>query len=87
MKKQHYYTDTEIFLYGLSYECPYIRRKDNCPLKDINSLPFKEKVDWIDCLSEDKQRSILEQHSVCIYDRENSCDIMSKNMIDKKNVR
>ena len=73
MQKQHYYTDTEIFLYGLSYECPYLRRKNNCPLIGVDYLPFKEKVDWIDGLSEEKKRSIWDQHLDCLKNRENSC--------------
>lgn len=81
MQKQHYYTDTEIFLYGLSYECPYLRRKNNCPLKGVDSLPFKEKVDWIDGLSEEKKRLIWDQHFDCFKNRENSCESMLKNMI------
>jgi hypothetical protein len=54
-----------IDLYGLSYECPYIIRKDICPLKGIDSLAFNEKVDWIDNLSEERKRSIWEQHRTC----------------------
>ena len=54
-----------INLYGLSFECPYRMRKDNCPLKGIDSLAFREKVDWIDNLSEVRKRSIWEQHRTC----------------------
>lgn len=52
-------------IYGLSYECPYQMRKNDCPLKGIDSLLFQEKVDWIDDLSEERKRSIWEQHLVC----------------------
>ena len=54
-----------INLYGLSYECPYAMRKDSCPLKGNDALTFKEKVDWIDNLSEERKRSIWEQHRTC----------------------
>jgi len=55
----------EINLYGLSYECPYVLKKCNCPLKCVDSLSFQEKVDWIDDLSEESKRSIWEQHIAC----------------------
>jgi len=62
-----------INLYGLSFECPYKMRKNNCPLKGIDSLAFREKVDWLDNLSEERKRSIWEQHIICsqIRTREN----------------
>lgn len=60
------------FLYGLAYECPLFIRIDHCPFSSIQHLSFKEKVDWIDKLSIDKQRSIFNQHLACIKDRENN---------------
>jgi hypothetical protein len=41
-------TDMEIFLYGLAYECPYKRREQDCPFREIESLSFKEKAETID---------------------------------------
>ncbi len=61
----------EINLYGLSYECPYVIRKSNCPLKCVDSFSFQKKVDWIDDLSEERKRSIYEQHITCSQIRNN----------------
>ncbi len=34
-------------IYGLAYDCPHLDRHDDCPLKAIEKLPFKQKVLWI----------------------------------------
>lgn len=52
-------------LYGLAYNCPYLQRKSDCPLKEIDHLPFKAKLDWIDKLCLDKKRAILAHHQGC----------------------
>ncbi len=54
-------------LYGLAYGCPYIERRDNCPFKGIDQLSFKEKVEWIDSMSEEKKKSVYESHLICHY--------------------
>lgn len=59
-------------LYGLAYGCPYIERKDNCPLKVIDQLSFQEKVEWIDRQSEARKKSIYESHLVCHEREENN---------------
>jgi hypothetical protein len=56
-------------LYGLAYACPHIDRKDNCPLKAIELLPFKEKVVWINGLSKEEKEIILEHHKACSIKR------------------
>jgi hypothetical protein len=33
----------KIMLYGLAFDCPYQKRKDDCPLKEIDCLSFIEK--------------------------------------------
>ena len=63
--------ENKFVLYGLAYGCPYIERRANCPLNEIDSLSFARKVDWIDGLSEAKKRSILEIHLQCSQIREN----------------
>jgi len=52
-------------LYGLAYECPTKQRQDDCPLKMMEHLSFKEKVNWINELSKEEKKVILEQHQVC----------------------
>ena len=56
-------------LYGLAYDCPYLQRKDDCPLKEVNHLSFKEKVEWVDRLDTEKKRTILVHHQVCSKNR------------------
>lgn len=52
-------------LYGLAYNCPYLQRKDDCPLKEVDHLSFREKIDWIENLSLGKKKSILIHHQSC----------------------
>ena len=67
----------EINIYGLSYECPYVIGKSNCPLKCVDSLSFQEKVNWINDLSEEIKRSIWEQHIACSHIRNSeSCSVI-----------
>jgi len=33
-------------LYGLAYDYPYFDRQDDCPLKEMEQLPLREKVNW-----------------------------------------
>ena len=56
-------------LYGLAYACPHIDRKDNCSLKAIVLLPFKEKVVWINGLSKEEKEIILAHHKACSIKR------------------
>jgi hypothetical protein len=58
-----------VALYGLAYACPHIDRKDNCSLKAIELLLFKEKVLWINGLSKEKKEFILEYHKACSIKR------------------
>jgi len=57
-------------LYGIAYGCPCIQRKDNCPLKEVEYLSFSEKVIWINGLSNEKIKTILEHHKACSKNRE-----------------
>ena len=52
-------------LCGLAYNCPYLQRKDDCPFNEVDHLSFKEKIEWIENLSQDKKWAILEHHQVC----------------------
>ena len=55
----------ENYLYGLAYNCPAKQRQDDCPLNVMEHLSFKEKVNWINELSKEEKKVILEQHQVC----------------------
>jgi hypothetical protein len=56
-------------LYGLAYSCPYFQRKTDCPFNEIDHLSFPEKIEWIDNLSQDKKKAILEHHQTCSQKR------------------
>lgn len=57
--------DNEGDIYGIAYLCPKLLRNDQCPLNEVDNLSFKEKVIWIEGLSEQKKESILKHHFVC----------------------
>ncbi|MEI6142586.1 MAG: hypothetical protein WCP85_25140 [Mariniphaga sp.] len=56
-------------LYGLAYARPRNDRKDNCPLKTIELLPFKEKEVWINGLSKEEKEIIPAHHNACSIKR------------------
>ena len=56
-------------LYGLTYGCPHLERKVDCPIKEVEHLSFKEKVKWIDHLNNEENNTILEHHQVCSKNR------------------
>jgi len=66
---QSYDGSFDYLLYGLAYECPYQRRKDNCPLMEIDHMHFREKADWIYHLCEEKKRLIFDFHQDCTKKR------------------
>lgn len=55
--------DEENNLYGLAYDCPYIERQVDCPLKQVEHLSFWKKVKWIDYLSDEEKETIMEHSS------------------------
>jgi hypothetical protein len=56
-------------LYGLAFDCPYYDRQDNCPLKEMEQLPLREKVSWINSLSQDEKQKLIEKHWNCSKNR------------------
>ena len=56
-------------LYGLAFDCPYFDRQDDCPLKEIEQLPLREKVNWINSLSQDQKQKVIEKHKNCSKNR------------------
>jgi hypothetical protein len=56
-------------LYGLAFDCPYYDRQDDCPLKEIEQLPLREKVNWINSLSKDRKLKMIEKHKNCSKNR------------------
>ena len=52
-------------LYSIANGCPKGKRDDDCPLLEIDHLSFKEKVEWVIELGEEKKEFILRHHSFC----------------------
>jgi len=49
--------------------CPHLIRHSDCALKQVEHLLFQEKVKWIENLSEEQKKAILEFHLVCSKNR------------------
>lgn len=64
----------ETDLYCLAYGCPKDKRDDNCPLREIENLSFKEKIDWIDELDEESKEFIFKNHLFCTKRKINKQD-------------
>ncbi len=60
----------ETIIYGIAYKCSYGKRKNDCPLCEIDHLSFEEKIDWIDDLNENKKYLIEAFHVHCLERRE-----------------
>lgn len=60
----------EALICGLSFGCPAINRKDDCPLRTIDSFSFEDKVILIEGLSSEEKDMILEHHNMCSKNRE-----------------
>ncbi len=56
-------------LYGLAFDCPYYDRQDDCPLKEMEQLLLKDKVNWINSLSQDGKQKLIEKHKNCSKNR------------------
>lgn len=53
------------YLYSIAYGCPKKDRAKDCPLSEIEHLLFKEKIDWIDEIDDEKKEGILTHHINC----------------------
>jgi len=61
--------EEDIKLYGLAFDCPYLDRKENCPMLEVEHLSFSEKFLWIKNLSQDEKQRMFEQHKNCSKNR------------------
>ena len=68
-------------LYGWAYGCPRKKREKDCPMNKVEHLSFREKVDWIDGLSEKKKQDITAHHTVC------SCKVSACEGVDILKIR
>ena len=58
-------------IYGITYGCPHGKRENSCPLLEIGSFSFKEKINWINELNEEKKVTIWRHHVYCSKRRDN----------------
>jgi hypothetical protein len=58
-----------IEIYGLAFDCPYLDRQDDCPLKEMEPLALRKKVIWINNLSQDQKQKLIEEHKNCSKNR------------------
>lgn len=56
-------------IYGISYDCPVLERRGDCPLKAIDGFSFYEKVKWIQGLSREQKEQLLQHHKDCSANR------------------
>jgi len=56
-------------LYSIAYGCPKINRSKDCPFSEIERLSFKERIDWIDKLDDERKEAILTHHESCTRKR------------------
>ena len=62
--------DDDFEIFGYAYDCPFQKRKQDCPFAEIDQLDFKEKVGWIGDLDEWNKEQIIKHHSICSRNRE-----------------
>jgi hypothetical protein len=56
-------------LYGIAYCCPVVNRRNDCPFKGFDNLSFREKIEWIDGMSQAEKDAILGHHMSCTKSR------------------
>ena len=57
-----YYEDQ---IFGCAFGCPLQTRDKDCPFNEVDHLPKKGKVIWLNSLSMEKKESIFGQHLIC----------------------
>ncbi|MCI5140760.1 MAG: hypothetical protein D3909_03330 [Candidatus Electrothrix sp. ATG1] len=51
----------------LTFACPLDYNNPNCPLKEIRTKEFNERVKWIERLSLHEKEDICHRHEVCLF--------------------
>ena len=59
-----------IELYGLAYECPFYKRKGNCPFSKTDHHNYPQAIEWIDQLTLEEEIEIFIYHCACYGSRE-----------------
>ena len=74
--------DYSLMLYGLAFECPFKNQQEDCSVKTIRRLKnFKDKVGYIDSLTDIEKKEIYLKHKKCAFKLENNIiEVADKNV-------
>jgi hypothetical protein len=73
-----YYIDTnnprvvKAFLCGILFKCPSSKKPEDCQFHEIRKLPLKQRIKWLNSLSQKKLLDIYTRHKKCF--KENNCN-------------
>ena len=70
--------DRKLWLFGLLLECPMGEPLQGCPVNSLRSLAIQEKLNYLETLSETQINKILEEHTLCLENREKSDILFNK---------
>ncbi len=65
-----YFIKRRILAIGLIVECPFNEPLADCPLSDVRELPFEERIEIIQKMSDEKIGEIIGYHGECFKKRE-----------------
>jgi len=75
----------DTLLFGLIFECPLKNELSVCPLNEIRTLPIRERIIFVNNLSDTEKRKILNSHEICIEKRQASLKNKTKLLKIQKN--
>ena len=52
-------------LYGIFYNCPVGDRCEDCPIKEIENMSFKDKLKWFEKQNNKMKKEIYKHHFEC----------------------
>ncbi|MCW5203764.1 hypothetical protein VU11_06250 [Desulfobulbus sp. US2] len=82
LKKEEDYNQKII---QLIYSCPRNQKKTNCPLEDIRTKDFNQKIKWLKNLSLATKKSIYQYHLICYLKKKSTTGEIFLNIPQKEN--
>jgi hypothetical protein len=58
-------------IHGIAYQCPVGDRCKDCQLILLDGLSFKDKIEWIEKLSDKEIKHVIKHHNKCSKMRDN----------------
>jgi hypothetical protein len=58
------------YIVGLLVECPFEPNPTDCALQPIRKKPLKERIEWVNQLTDDQVRDIISEHKECLKRKE-----------------